>query len=216
MKIKKIKLVAVLSLSIMALIVISLMLIDVITYEKPQQISMLTSFYADHTYQSFALTDCRFTYPIGSKLCVSTTFHTEDTDTVLRDALLLKSEIEDFLKANSELYADLLFDYTLSTDSAYGYIKISNYDPESGDLTNPYSFLAYGDFHGALGSITPLKDSSMFEHIRFIDYQYFDDFSAFDNQVNLKDIQFIACKKLTENDICYLKDTHPDCLIQLN
>lgn len=85
-----------------------------------------------------------------------------------------------------------------------------------GDMNNLKAINdTYGIMNGNLGSILALENASSFEYLKFVDFRYFDDFSAFDNQVDLKVIRFISCEKLTEQDINYLQGTHPNCLIQL-
>ena len=183
--------------------------------EKPTEISKLTEFYNSKTYESFELIECHFSHPVGSQVCITSSFETKSNKNILLESLQLKKELETFLEINKDLYHDLYFECIFSTDSAYSYIRIANFSSDEGVLSNQYYNLTYGDFYGMLGSLSPFKDSTMFEYLCFTDYRNLDDLTFLDNQVNLKSLQFIACNKITEGEISYLQRAHPNCVIQV-
>lgn len=72
--------------------------------------------------------------------------------------------------------------------------------------------LSHGEFHGTLGDTKSFLDTTMFEELKFVGYQYLD-CSSLDNQTELKSIQLIGCDKIKE-EIEYLTAHYPNCDIQ--
>ena len=126
------------------------------------------------------------------------------------ESIQLKLDFESFLNSHASLYQGYKIICTFSSDAEYGYIKYFNYDAVSIDAQ---CLLSYGEFKGDVGTINAINDSAQFEHLVFHDYKNLHDVSVFDSQKQLQEIIFEKCLWITEDDIRYLKKTHPDCEI---
>ena len=174
---------------------------------------LLLRFFAfTHGNRSCSFSHCSTYEAYGSKK-LALEFEIKRPKEILKDSLQLKKALEEFLSDHASLYKDYIIECEFKTDSANAYIKLSNQTDISSNSLENLNVLSYGEFNGTLGDTKYFQDTTMFEELKFVGYQYLD-CSSLDSQTELKSIQLIGCDKIKEEAIKYLTIHHPNCNIQ--
>ena len=173
---------------------------------------LLRYFVFTHGNRSYSISHCSAYEANGNKK-LTIEFEIKRTKEILKDSLQLKKDLEEFLSDHASLYKDYIIECVFTTDSANAYIKLSNQTDVSSNSLKKFNVLSYGEFNGTLGDTSYFQDTTMFEELKFVGYQYLD-CSSLDSQTELKCIQLIGCDKIKEEEIEYLTAHHPNCNIQ--
>ena len=190
---------------------IIIIIIGIIAFAARRSL-LLRYFVFSHGNRSYSISHCSASETNGYKK-LTLEFEIKRTKEILKDSLQLKKELEKFLSDHNLIYNDYIIDCVFTTDAANAYLKLSNQTDISSNTVAKFNVLSYGEFNGTLGDTKFFLDTTMFEELKFVGYQYLD-CSSLDNQTELKSILLIGCDKIKEEDIEYLTTHHPNCDIQ--